>query len=105
MLHDEDADLTALVAEALEGAESSPLASIAVLEELSARVDERECGRGLGAEAADGKRPVHRQEKGTVDIPGRELRGFLREQGAQRVAVFPGLDNLHYLGQGEHVHH
>ena len=54
VLHDEDADLTALVAEALEGAESSPLASIAVLEELSARVDERECGRGLGAEAADG---------------------------------------------------
>ena len=54
VLHDEDADLTALVAEALEGAESSPLASIAVLEELSARVGERECGRGLGAEAADG---------------------------------------------------
>lgn len=54
VLHDEDAELTAQVAAALEEGESSPLASIALLEEIAARAEEREQARGEAA--ADGGR-------------------------------------------------
>lgn len=42
VLHDEDAMLTARANEAMEGAESAPLASIATLEGIVAQLDERE---------------------------------------------------------------
>ncbi|WP_080802699.1 tetratricopeptide repeat protein [Arabiibacter massiliensis] len=50
VLHDEDADLTARVPEALKDAESSPLSSIVLLEDIAAQADERERQRA----AADG---------------------------------------------------
>lgn len=59
VLHDEDADLTSRVSVAMEDAESSPLASIVLLEEIAVQADERERAR----------RPEEAADDGSLDEP------------------------------------
>lgn len=59
VLHDEDADLTARVPEVLEDAESSPLSSIVLLEDIAAQADERERQRAAADGSASGLVPLY----------------------------------------------
>lgn len=59
VLHDEDADLTARVSVAMEDAESSPLASIVLLEEIAAQAGERESKRAAEGGSSDGRVPLY----------------------------------------------